>query len=91
MTKTELIEQITLRSTLSKKQAQEALNAIIEITGDVLVKGEDLQLLGLGTFRVSDRSERLGRNPRTGETIVISASKKVSFRAASGLLERLNK
>ena len=91
MTKTELIEQITLRSTLSKKQAQEALNAIIEITGDVLVKGEDLQLLGLGTFRVSDRSERLGRNPRTGETIVIPASKKVSFRAASGRLERLNK
>lgn len=91
MTKTELIEQITLRSTLSKKQAQEALNAIIEITGDVLVKGEDLQLLGLGTFRVSDRSEHLGRNPRTGETIVIPASKKVSFRAASGLLERLNK
>lgn len=91
MTKTELIEQITLRSTLSKKQAQEALNAIIEITGNVLVKGEDLQLLGLGTFRVSDRSERLGRNPRTGETIVIPASKKVSFRAASGLLERLNK
>lgn len=91
MTKTELIEQITLRSTLSKKQAQEALNAIIEITGDVLVKGEDLQLLGLGTFRVSDRSERLGRNPRTGETIVIPASKKVSFRAASSLLERLNK
>ncbi len=91
MTKTELIEQITLRSSLSQKQAQEAINALIEITGDVLERGEELRLLGLGTFRITEHAARTGRNPKTGESMLIPASKKVAFRPSSMLQDRVNK
>ena len=81
MTKEELIERISKEVSLSKADAGRALNAIIDNILKALKKGEKLTLIGFGTFSVSKRKARIGRNPQTGATIKIAARKVPKFKA----------
>ncbi len=85
MNKTELIAAIAEETGLSKKDAEAALNAFTGIVGKTLKKGDKVQIVGFGTFEVSKRSARSGRNPQTGETIKIKASKTPKFKAGKAL------
>ncbi|HHY24580.1 MAG TPA: HU family DNA-binding protein [Clostridiaceae bacterium] len=89
MNKTELINSIALKSGLSKKNSEAALNAFISSVEESLQIGEKVVLVGFGTFEVRDRAERKGRNPQTGEEITIPASKAPVFRAGKGLKEKV--
>ena len=90
MNKTELVAAIAERTELTKKDADNALKAFIDVVGDELSKGEKVQLAGLGTFEVAERAEREGINPRTKETITIPASKSPKFKAMKALKEKVN-
>jgi DNA-binding protein HU-beta len=90
MTKNELAEQIAGRTGLAASQAREALEAAIEVVSSELGAGGEVALAGFGKFSVSHRAARQGRNPSTGETISIGASKAAKFSAASALKKRLN-
>ena len=81
MNKTELVEKIAEKAIVSKKDADVCLKAFQETVIEALKAGEDVQLVGFGTFKVSERAARTGRNPQTGETIEIAASKAPSFKA----------
>ncbi len=87
MTKTELIEKVSNDSELSKADAGKALNAVIDNISKALKKGDSVSLVGFGTFDVAKRKARKGRNPQTGETIKISATKVPKFRAGKALKE----
>jgi DNA-binding protein HU-beta len=76
---------------ITKKQAGEAVDAATESIADYLKKGERVQIGGFGTFSVAERSARKGRNPATGATIQIAASKNVKFKPASTLKDSMNK
>ena len=89
MTKAELVEKIAESCDLNKADAERALNSFIDITKDTLRNEGKLALAGFGSFVVSERKARQGRNPQTGETIHIPASKTVRFRAGKGLKESL--
>ncbi len=80
MTKAELIDKIAAEANLTKAGVERPVNAFLEAVMDVLAKEGKLTLTGFGTFVVEERQERMGRNPRTGEDIVIPASKVVKFR-----------
>jgi DNA-binding protein HU-beta len=90
MTKNELAEQVARRNGLSTSQARQVLETAIEVVSDELAAGGEVSLAGFGKFSVSHRAARLGRNPSTGATINISASKAPKFSAASALKKRLN-
>ena len=90
MTKNELAEQVASSAGLSGSQAREALEAAIETITKELEGGGEVALAGFGKFSVSQRAARQGRNPSTGETINIAASKAAKFSAASALKKRLN-
>ena len=81
MNKTELVAAIAEQTNLSKKDAEAALKAFIDVVSEELKKGEKVQLVGFGTFEVSERAAREGRNPQTGETMEIKASKTPKFKA----------
>jgi nucleoid DNA-binding protein len=85
MTKTELVEKIAAGTKLSKSDATQVLNVIISGIKGSLKKGQKVTLVGFGTFSVSNRKARTGRNPRTGEAIKIPATKVPRFIAAQGL------
>lgn len=85
MTKTDLVNEIAAKATLTKAQAKAALDATLESISQALVNGDKVQLIGFGTFAVVEKPERTGRNPRTKETIVIPARKVVKFKAGAGL------
>jgi DNA-binding protein HU-beta len=89
MTKSDLIAGIANKSNLTKADAEKALNSFVEITKDTLKQEGRLALAGLGSFIVSERKERQGRNPQTGEMMTIRASKTVRFRAGKALKESL--
>ncbi|MBW1788320.1 MAG: HU family DNA-binding protein [Deltaproteobacteria bacterium] len=89
MTKAELIAEIAKKSELSKADTERALNAFIEVAKKTLKKEGKLALAGFGSFVVSKRKARKGRNPQTGETIKIKAKKVVRFRAGKALNEKL--
>ncbi|MCJ7775757.1 MAG: HU family DNA-binding protein [Desulfobulbaceae bacterium] len=89
MTKSDIISEIANKSNLTKADAEKALNSFVEITKDILKKEGKLALAGFGSFIVSERKERQGRNPQTGETMTIKASKTVRFRAGKALKESL--
>lgn len=91
MNKTELIAAMAAKSELTKKDSEDALKAFIEVVTEQLAKGEKVQLIGFGTFEVSKREAREGRNPLTGETIKIAAAKTPKFKAGSALKETVNK
>ena len=90
MNKTELIAAIAAKTGETKKDAEATLNAFVDVVTDELVKGEKIQLVGFGTFEVSERPEREGRNPRTGETMKIAASKAPKFKAGKALKDMIN-
>ena len=90
MNKTELVAAIAERTELTKKDADNALKAFIDVVGDELSKGEKVQLAGFGTFEVAERAEREGINPRTKETITIPASKSPKFKAGKALKDAIN-
>jgi DNA-binding protein HU-beta len=89
MTKSDIIAEIANKSNLTKADAEKALNSFVEITKDTLKKEGRLALAGFGSFIVSERKERQGRNPQTGEIMTIKASKAVRFRAGKALKESL--
>ncbi len=91
MNKAELVAAIAEKTELNKKQSQEALEAFIDVVTEELVKGEKVQLVGFGTFEVSARPARTGRNPQTKETIEIAASKAPKFKAGKALKDVVNK
>ena len=85
MNKTELISAMAEKAEISKKDAEKALNAFTNIVADTLVDGDKVSITGFGTFEVVERAERQGRNPATGETITIAASKSPKFKAGKAL------
>lgn len=90
MNKTELVAAMAEQTNLSKKDAEAALKAFIDVVSEELKKGEKVQLVGFGTFEVSERAAREGRNPQTGETMEIKASKTPKFKAGKALKDALN-
>ncbi|MGO9488099.1 MAG: HU family DNA-binding protein [Solirubrobacteraceae bacterium] len=90
MTKNELAEQVASRTGLAGSQARQAVEAAIDSISDELAAGGEVALAGFGKFSVSQRAARQGRNPSTGQTIQIAASKAAKFSAASALKKRLN-
>lgn len=90
MNKTELAEKIAEKAGLSKTDAAKALNAAIESIEEAVVAGDQVQLIGFGTFKVSERSARTGRNPLTGETLKIAASKSPKFQPGKAFKEACN-
>ncbi len=87
MTKQELVTKIAEEANLSKRAAEDALAAFIKAVKESLAKGESVSLVGFGTFSVSERAARKGRNPQTGAEIEIPARKVPVFRAGKGLKE----
>lgn len=85
MNKTELILAMSEKAEISKKDAEKALTAFTNVVADVLVDGDKVAITGFGTFEVVERAERQGRNPATGETITIAASKSPKFKAGKAL------
>ena len=90
MNKTELIEAIVKETGLKKKDAEAAVNAVFGAITNALKDGDKVQLIGFGTFEVKNVAAREGRNPQTGETIKIAASKKPSFSASKALKDSVN-
>ena len=90
MNKNELIAAVAEASEVSKKDAEKVIQAFTEVVADELKKGEKIQLVGFGTFEVSERGERIGRNPKSGEEMVIAASKTPKFKAGKALKDIVN-
>lgn len=90
MNKSQLIEAVANTTDLSKAKAEEALNATLAAITTSLKKGDDVKLIGFGTFSVKNRKATTGRNPRTGETIQIKASKQAKFTAGKALKDAVN-
>ena len=90
MNKTELVAAIAEKTQLTKKDSEMALKAFINVVSEELKKGEKIQLVGFGTFEVSDRAARTGKNPQTGNPIDIAASKAPKFKAGKALKETVN-
>ena len=90
MTKTDLVNVVAAESGLNKKAAEAAVNAVFSAITGALKDGDKVQLIGFGTFEVKDVAAREGRNPQTGETIKIAASKKPSFSASKVLKDSVN-
>ena len=90
MNKTELVEFIATQADLSKAKAAEAVDAFVEAVTTSLKKGKDVTLVGFGTFTISKRAARTGRNPQTGATIKIAAFKAPKFRPGKSLKDAVN-
>ena len=90
MNKAELITSMAEKSQLTKKDAEAALKSFIDSVQEALESGEKVQLIGFGTFETRERAAREGRNPRTGETMTIAASKSPKFKAGKALKDSLN-
>ena len=90
MNKTEFISAIAEKAELSKKDAEKALKAFTDVVEEELKKGEKIQLVGFGTFEVSERAAREGRNPKSGEVMNIPASKTPKFKAGKALKDAVN-
>ena len=91
MNKTELVAAIAEKAELSKKDSEKALNAFVETITEALKKEEKVQLIGFGTFDVTKRAAREGRNPSTGAAIQITASTTPKFTAGKALKDAVNK
>ena len=90
MNKTELVAAIAEKTELSKKDVEKAVKAFTDVVAEELKKGEKIQLVGFGTFEVAERAAREGRNPSTGETMNIPASKSPKFKAGKALKDMVN-
>lgn len=90
MNKTELIAAIAEQAEISKKDAEKALKAFVDVVTEQLKEGEKVQLVGFGTFEVSERAAREGRNPQTGKTMKIAACKAPKIKAGKALKDAVN-
>ena len=90
MNKSELIDAIAAASDLTKADAAKALDGFLKAVETALGKGESVALVGFGTFSVKERAERKGRNPQTGEEIIIKAAKIPAFKAGKSLKDAVN-
>ena len=90
MNKTELVAAMADRAELSKKDSEKALKAFVDVVTEELKKDHKIQLVGFGTFEVSQRSAREGRNPQTGKTMKIAACKAPKFKAGKALKDAVN-
>ena len=91
MNRQELVDSISTKANISKKDADAALKAFIDTVGAQLKKGDKIQLVGFGTFEVAKRAARTGKNPQTGAAIKIPASKAPKFKAGKALKDLVNK
>jgi len=91
MKKDELVAQVSEQAGLTKKSAAGAVDALIQVMMSALEKGDPISFPGFGSFKVLERGAREGRNPATGQTIQIPASKVVKFTPGAGLKEKVNK
>ena len=90
MNKTELVAAVAEQAEISKKDAEKAMKAFIDVVTEEMRKGEKVQLVGFGTFEVSERAAREGRNPQTGKTMKIDACKAPKFKAGKALKDAVN-
>ena len=90
MNKTELIAAVAEKAEISKKDAEKAVKAFTDVVSEELVNGGKIQLVVFGTFEVSERPAREGRNPRTGETMTIAATKTPKFKVGKALKDMVN-
>lgn len=91
MNKGELVGSVVASTGLSKKDAEKAVEAVIDSITDALKKGEKVQLVGFGTFEVRERAARTGHNPKTNESIQIAASRVPAFKAGKALKDEVKK
>lgn len=89
MTKPELVKAVATEAEMTNKDAEKAVNAMLEVITDALVRGEKVQLIGFGTFEITERAAREGRNPQTGESVHIEASRAPKFKAGKALKDAL--
>lgn len=90
MFKPELIEEMSQSMGTSKKEAEKALDAFVEIVKNAVIDGARVQIVGFGTFEATERAERMGRNPKTGESLLVPASKSLKFKPAKALKDAMN-
>lgn len=90
MNRTELIAAVAEKAGVTRKDAEAAVKAFVDVVADELKNGGRVQLVGFGTFEVSERAEREGRNPQTGKTLKIAASKSPKFKAGKALKDAVN-
>ena len=90
MNKADLVAAMAEKAGVSKKDAEASLKAFTDVVAEELKKGEKIQLVGFGTFEVSEREARTGRNPQTGAEMTIAASKAPKFKAGKALKDSLN-
>ncbi len=85
MNKTELVKAVAEKAGVQMNVAGEVVSAVVDVVADALKAGEEVVLVGFGTFKVAERAERVARNPRTGEALTIPASRVPVFKAGKGL------
>ena len=90
MNKTEFIAAVAEKAEISKKDSEKALKAFVDVVTEQLKAGDKVQLVGFGTFEVSERAAREGRNPQTGKTMTIVACKAPKFKAGKALKDAIN-
>ena len=90
MNKTELIAAVAEKAEISKKDSEKALKAFVDVVTEQLKAGDKVQVVGFGTFEVSERAAREGRKPQTGETMKIAACKAPKFKAGKALKDAIN-
>ncbi len=90
MNKTELVDKVANGAGITKVDAEAAINAFMATVSDALKEGDKVVLKGFGTFEVRERKERVGRNPQTGEAVMIPASKTPAFKASTVLKKSVN-
>ncbi len=91
MNKTELVAAVAAKTELSKKNAEKAVAAVLETVAETLAAGEKVQLVGFGTFEAREREARTAKNPRTGETVEVAASRVPAFKAGQALKAKVAK
>ena len=90
LTKSQIIEEVRANNRLTKKQSSETVEALLEIMKETLASGEDVLISGFGKFYVKEKKERRGRNPATGEDMMLDARKVITFKCSGKLRERVN-
>ena len=85
MTKAQLIEEVAKEGSINKRETEVIVNTIFDSIIDALVKGDKVELRGFGSFRIRDRKERQGRNPKTGESVLVPSKKVPFFKAGKDL------
>ena len=91
MNKTELVAAVAAKTEMSKKNAEKAVAAVLETVAETLAAGEKVQLVGFGTFEAREREARTAKNPRTGETVDVAASRVPAFKAGQALKNKVAK